>query len=175
MGTIVDNLIAYRILNLLVTPFVNSEAYKLGIIDEKGTNLKRASSLKTQREKDSYTYLHRLVFNMKKILGKLPGGDSKLKNLVAALFLVKEHYYSGEELLEESVVSLVQKLDEGVFLVEEEIETRRFLSLMEDMGVAAVPSNNTSGAEVTEPKIYPSEVKKYRKLHRRKKPLNVGT
>ena len=41
MGRFVDSIIALRILNLLVTPFENTEAYKRGIIDIKGKELKR--------------------------------------------------------------------------------------------------------------------------------------
>ena len=36
MSRIVDNLVAYRILSMLVTPFDETEAYKLGIIDAHG-------------------------------------------------------------------------------------------------------------------------------------------
>ena len=92
MSRIVDNLIAYRILSMLVKPFDETDAYKLGIIDAKGKILRKNSELKTDEERNAYTYLHRLVFNLKRILIKLPGGDTKLKNFVAALFLIKECY-----------------------------------------------------------------------------------
>ncbi len=81
MSRLVDNLIAYRILSMLIKPFSETSAYQLGIIDDKGKNLKKSSTLTTTKEKDAYTYLHRLVFNMKKIINRLPGGESKLKNL----------------------------------------------------------------------------------------------
>ena len=68
MGRIVDNLIAHRILSMMVTNFEDTPAFKLGIIDKNGKNLKKASSLKTSEERDAYTYLNRLVFNMKKII-----------------------------------------------------------------------------------------------------------
>ena len=38
---VVDNLIALRILYLLVTPFVKTKAYEYGIIDDKGNYLKK--------------------------------------------------------------------------------------------------------------------------------------
>ena len=91
MSRIVDNLVAYKILSMLVTNFEDTKAYKLNIIDKNGKNLKKASTLKTSEEKDAYTYLTRLVFNMKKIINKI-GGENKLKYLVAALWLVKEQY-----------------------------------------------------------------------------------
>jgi len=175
MSRIVDNLIAYRILSMLVTPFIETKAYKLGIIDAQGKNLKKTSELKTSEERDSYSYLHRLVFNMKKILGKLPGGDSKLKNLIAALFLVKEAYQSEDRttsLMEQKFKRVLEKVNEGVILVEEEIEVNRFLSGITEEGGA--PVNNTSGAAVSEPKIYKKDIKKYQKMARRK-PVNVST
>lgn len=174
MSAFVDNLIAYRILSMLVTPFVKTDAYKLGIIDEKGKNLRKSSTLKTTQERRAYSYLHRLVFNMKKILGKLPGGDSSLKNIIAALFLVKEYNQSKDRttsLMEQRFLTVLEKVNEGVVLVEEEIELKKFLKQIEEEG--GVPANNTSGAEVTEPKIDKKKIKKYHALARRKIPVNV--
>ena len=169
MSRIVDNLIAYRILSMLVTPFEESPAYKLGIIDKVGKNLKKASSLKTTEEKDAYSYLHRLVFNMKKIINKLPGGESKLKSLIAALFLVKEYYESGSRttsLMEERYTKIMEVLKNNVTLVEEEILVRKFIS--ED-GIA-----NVTGAAVStdQPKIDKKNIKKYQLMARRK-PINA--
>ena len=90
MARIVDNLIAYRILSMLVTPFEETDAYKLGIIDKDGHNLIKPSKLTMSEQKDAYSYLTRLVFNMKKIINKLPGSDSRIRNLIAAFWLVKE-------------------------------------------------------------------------------------
>jgi len=170
MSAIVDNLIAFRVLYMLVTPFVETDAYKLGIIDQNGKNLKKSSTLKTSKEKNAYSYLHRLVFNMKKILGKLPGGDSSLKNMVAALFLVKEYNQSKNRttsLMEERFLHVLQKVNEGVVLVEEEIELRAFMKKIEEEGGA--PVNNTAGAAVSEPKIDKKNIKKYQLMNRRKK------
>ena len=40
MSRIVDNLIAYRVLSMMVKNFEDTKAFKLGIIDAKGKNLK---------------------------------------------------------------------------------------------------------------------------------------
>ena len=42
----IDFLITYRVVKLLVTPFEKQEAYKFGIIDDKGKVLKKYKSLK---------------------------------------------------------------------------------------------------------------------------------
>lgn len=153
MSRVIDNLIAYRVLSMLVKPFVDTDAYKLGIIDAKGKNLIKPSMLVTAEQKEAYTYLHRLVFNMKKIVNKLPGGENKLKSLVAALFLVKEanqkHDYSLTQ-LEELYNRILQS---DVVLAEESILVEKFLE-EDGMGAGAVgggaPTNNTSGVAVNQ-------------------------
>ena len=146
MSRIIDNLIAYRVLSMLVQPFAETDAYKLGIIDKNGKNLKKSSEL-VGNEKDAYTYLHRLVFNMKKILNKLPGGDAKLKNLVAALFLIKEYYEKNDKqlsLMEDRYIDLLKK---DVILAEEQIAIEKFIEqkIEEDGGAPA----NATGAAVS--------------------------
>ena len=91
MGRAIDSLSVFRFLKLLVTPFEDTKAYELGIIDERGKNLRKANKLNTEEERESYTILHRLVFNIKKLIEKVPGGKTKLGSYAAALFLIKEH------------------------------------------------------------------------------------
>ena len=160
MSRIVDNLIAYRVLSMMVQNFEDTKAYKLGIIDAKGKNLRKANTLKTTEEKDAYSYLNRLVFNMKKIINKLPGGESKLKSMVAALFLVKEYYESNKRttsLMEERYKQIMEILDNGVILAEEELAVKKFIEVQEDAPV------NATGAAVStnEPVVKKKDVKKY--------------
>ena len=92
MGRAIDLLITYRVIKLLVTPWEEHEAYKYGIIHKKGKVLKKTSELASSKEKDSYTILHRFVFNLKRLLGLLPGGKTKLASYAAALaLLLKEN------------------------------------------------------------------------------------
>ena len=51
----IDLLITYRVIKLLVTPFEKQEAFKTGIIDKNGKVLKKYRTLKTAKEKKSYT------------------------------------------------------------------------------------------------------------------------
>ena len=103
MASGVQNLIfTYSFLKRLITPFNETKAYQLGIIDERGKKIK---SPKTSEELDSYSTFERLVFNIKKIIERLPGGKNKLASYAAALFLIKEHdntkeHYSEKELVE---------------------------------------------------------------------------
>ena len=91
MGRAIDALITFRFLKLLVTPFNKTKAYELGIIDERGQNLIKAKNLTTVEQRNAYTILHKLVFNIKKLIEKLPGGKSRLATYAAALFLIKEN------------------------------------------------------------------------------------
>ena len=92
MGRAVDLFVVYRFLKLLVTPWEKQEAYKLGIIDKNGKALKKARDLGTETERSAFTLLHRLVFNCKRIMGKIPFVRSQLGTYATALFLLKEHY-----------------------------------------------------------------------------------
>ena len=181
MSRIVDNLIAYRILSMLVKPFVDTDAFKLGIIDEKGKNLIKSTHFTTSAQYDAYTYLNRLVFNMKKIINRLPGGESRLKSTVAALFLVKEYYESKDRttsLMEGKYIRLLEKLEsQNIVLVEEELTVKKFNenTLVEDGVVTSAPVANVTGAAVStdKPVIKQKDIKKYQKMSRRGVPVEL--
>ena len=86
-----DLFYAFRFLKLLVTPWESMDAYRLGIIDNNGKILKKKADRKTPQEKSAFTIFHRLVFNIKRLLNKVPGSlGTKLATYASALFLVKE-------------------------------------------------------------------------------------
>ena len=89
MGRGVDTVIVFRVLKLLTTPWKEQAAFKEGLIDEKGKRTKKKPS--TSKEKDAYTLLHRLIFNLKRIKEMIPFGKTKIASYAAALFLIKEH------------------------------------------------------------------------------------
>ena len=97
MGRAIDLFVTYRFIKILVTPFEKQEAYKLGVIDKVGNRIlipgtNKPTLLNTIKEKNSYTVLHKLVFNIKKIFGKVPGLRTKLGSYAAALFLLKDTF-----------------------------------------------------------------------------------
>ena len=63
MGKAIDLFVTYRFLKLLATPFKKTDAFKLGIIDEKGHRIlkpkssKPAVELTTTEQKNAYTYI----------------------------------------------------------------------------------------------------------------------
>jgi len=122
MSRAVDLFVTYRFLKLLVTPWHKQEAFKLGIIDKNGKALKKARDLGKESERASFTLLHRLVFNCKRIMGKIPFVRSQLGTYATALFLLKEHYKienlpEGEVtkyLLENNLININYNISEEV-------------------------------------------------------------
>lgn len=175
-----DNLLAFRILYMLVTPFEKTEAYKFGIIDKDGNALKKSKDLKTSEEKDSYTNLTRLVFSLKRLLAKVPGGKSQFASIVAAYWLIKESNQKRTVIREEELMSLIDLIEEKkLTLVEEELMIEKFITMMED-GVAI--ANTTGAATATDQAAV--RLKKGKPvsgimggknyMYRRKKPTQMG-
>lgn len=109
-----DFIYALRIITLLTTPWEKQAAFKFGVIDKDGKRLRRFRDLKTSEERDSFTYLHRMVFNMKRLLQTVPGGKSWLGAATASLLLLKEGLQeldiseSEWKMVEEAVFNMVE-------------------------------------------------------------------
>ena len=106
----IDFLITYRVVKLLVTPFEKQEAFKFGIIDEKGKVLRKYKSLKTEKERKSYTLLNRFVFNLKRILQKVGLGGKLGSFAVALALLIKEDksFATHKTLIESTVIKYLK-------------------------------------------------------------------
>ena len=90
MGTAIDLFVTYRFIRLLTTPFEKTDAFKMGIIDKNGNRTDK--KLYKIDEKNAYTILHKLVFNIKKLFQKVPGLRTKVGTYAAALFLLKDTF-----------------------------------------------------------------------------------
>lgn len=161
----IDNLIAFRILYMLVTSFDKTDAFKLGIIDADGNPLKKIKDLKTSEEKDAYDMLDRLVFSLKRLLAKLPGGSSKIASLAAAYWLVKESYETQETVTQEQLNSLVDLIESNQIVLKEQSDIQGYLSLTEDGAIA----NVAGAATATDKPVV--------KLNKKNKPVSgiIGT
>lgn len=164
---VIDNLIALRILYLLVTPFKDMPAYRMGIIDEKGNVLKKYSQM-SNVERSAYTYLHRLIFRLKRIIEKVPVENKKFLSYAAAFALIREHYNKPEPLSQDFELRLitedVEVTTKDVEFIEENLEkikSNKYLKSFrmfseEGMTAAAVPANNiatTPGIDVPSPPV----------------------
>ncbi len=100
-----DLVYTFRFLRLLTTSFEDTEAFKLGIIDSNGKRQK-SFTLDNMEDRDNYknyyTPFHRLVFNIKKIMAKAPGGSSRLASYATALYLLKEKFSIPNSKLDEA-------------------------------------------------------------------------
>mgnify|MGYP001160783181 FL=1 len=92
----VDLFITYKFIRLLTTKWNKTDAFKEGVIDAKGKLLVKIAD-QTSAQKKAYTTFDRLVFNLKRILEKVPFGKSQIASYAAALFLLKEETDMAEE------------------------------------------------------------------------------
>lgn len=109
MANLIDSVIVLRILKKLTTPWEKTTAFKTGLIDKNGKILVKNAE-RTPEQKKSLTTLDKLVFNLKRMLQKVPGGGSTLGSYVAALALLKE--YVDRESSPETSKVLIEKLEE---------------------------------------------------------------
>lgn len=117
-----DLFYAFRFLRTLTKPWDQMEAFDLGIIDADGKVIKKAKDLSTPEEKSAYTVFHRLVFNIKRLLNKLPFGKSKLASYAAALFLIKENTGLTEDEIRKvmsEVLDDIESLEEATWFQED--------------------------------------------------------
>ena len=161
---------AYSFLRLLTTPFEKTEAFKLGVIDDEGNLLKGKKERKTKAEKESYNAYNRIVFNLKRVLGRVPFMKGKLGSLAAALYLLKEEL----ELVPDDTSiedAFVQYLRENRIMLEDDIKDfiEEYASeyLVEDAPVNAVgnPPGEIAGLHGDPPVSHKKKKKKRKKLH----------
>ena len=136
MAQVVDLFLVYQFIKRLSTPFEETKAYELGLIDEKGKRLKKAS---TRDEKNAMTYYDRLIFNLKRLIAKA-GIQSRFVTFAAALFLLKE---------EQSGVKRDEEVTEKELMLfkEQNMSTiKDLVELTEDAPANAVGTGNIAGA-----------------------------
>lgn len=138
MSQAVDIFIVYKFIRALSTPFDETEAYKLGLIDEKGKTLKKAS---TPEEKRAMTYFDRLIFNLKRLLAKA-GLSSRMATFAAALLLLREdvNTMSDEQKL--------QAINENMDYLNENSQ-KNFRDLSEEIANAGGPAVAGTDGDVT--------------------------
>jgi hypothetical protein len=149
MGRLVDSVIAYRILRMLTIPFEETDAYKLGIIDAKGKELKRMSLLHTADELNSYTILHRMVYRIKRIIEKVPVDNKRIITFAAALSLIKESYQNNYEPvdLELQYLNMINTdLTEEIKYIQENFNTKKIYTFKQYSEDAAAPIANNAGS-----------------------------
>lgn len=155
---LVDSYLIYQLVSRLIKPFPQWDAFKLGIIDKDGNVIKHRKDL-TPEEQNAWGYFDILVANIKKMIGKLPGGKTRLANFAAAAFLMKEHKHYEEDQIDQLTEACEIYLN----------------SLCEDVAVNNVGGGAIAGVGIGQQGEPPGKIaimKKARMLTRKK--LNVG-
>ena len=79
-----DLAFTFRFIRMLVMDWQSWDAFKLGIIDEKGKRV-RSVQLDTDEKRSAYTPFIRLAANVKRLVGQ-----NKFTSIASALYLIKE-------------------------------------------------------------------------------------
>lgn len=100
----VDIFMVYQFLKRLATPFTNWDAYKLGVIDKDGKIL-IPKNKRDFKQNQSLKVFDVMILKLKRLLGKVPLGKSKIASYAAALWLIREYdeTKSEEQVLNEDV------------------------------------------------------------------------
>ena len=175
VGRVIDSLIVFRILKMLTTDFKKTPAYKFGFIDKNGNRIKTLpdpnnpqqllpNNPKTKEEKNSLTPLHRLVFNLKKLIRMVPFGKTAFASYAVALALLKEETNLDSEQTDQLYEDFYRLLkEEGAFepeMLEEATEVGKLCSLRMEGGDyhlrRQLKQNFEENGEI---KIYPEKTK----------------
>lgn len=159
-GPVVDLFVLYHFLKRLATPFEKWDAFKLGIIDKQGNIVKNRKDFTTVAERDALRLFDVVVLNLKKLIGKLPGGKTKIASYAAALLLLKEDV---EQLDEDQIESLFE------YYMNEATDKQQIDSLFEHVTEEAPAMSVGSGAvqgigfgPKGEPGLTPTMMRRYK-------------
>lgn len=151
LSTGVDYLLVYRFIKGLITPFKKTDAYKLGIIDDEGNILKKMKDLETQAEKTAYTGFNRMIWNLKKLIQKIPIiGKSAITSWATAAYLFLKEGSTEDELYDYRKYTFLK-------FVYEDLQ-----KLSEAAPTTSVGSGNFAGLD-DNPPVSKKKQKKYRK------------
>lgn len=93
--TFADTYYTYRILKILSAKWENTDAYKVGIIDSNGNKI--VDELSRDQER-SYRSFDRIVYNLKRVMSKVPFSQNPFVRFGTAIALLKENDLTDDEL-----------------------------------------------------------------------------
>ena len=151
MSNVIDSVIIFRILKKLTTPWEKTGAFKSGLIDKNGKVIVKKKD-RTPEMKKNYTLLDRLVFNLKRLMSRIPGGGGQIASYVAALALIKE--YVEKESNTATSELLIEKFEEHGYapkgLKEYDLSTQEgFMDAFEDALMGEMVSGAALGGSLS--------------------------
>tara|TARA_Y100000004_G_C8925500_1_gene417450 strand:- start:411 stop:1022 length:612 start_codon:yes stop_codon:yes gene_type:complete len=115
---VADTAFALRLLRLMTMPVEKTGAYKAGIIDKDYKRIKDKNDLSLS-DKKVYTMFHKLAFNLRKLIRKVPlVGKLSLSSYLAALWLIKDHTEMSDEEIRDVLTEVTGTNTEDIPLVE---------------------------------------------------------
>lgn len=113
----VDYVYAFRVVKILFQDWKETDAYKLGLIDENGKKIRSPSTLE---ERAAYNPFISLVFNIKRLMNKVPGGKTKIAAIATSYLLLRESIPTDKKVLDEAMDAYfkdINLLDEDAAVV----------------------------------------------------------
>lgn len=169
---VVDVFMVYQFLKRLATPFKKWPAYKEGVIDDKGNILIKKNDRHTVAQRNSLKIFDVMILRLKRLLGKIPGGKTRIASYAAALWLIKEDWQnrSEEELLSEGIT----QLDVDFLEYMREARNKKFQDFIYAISNEEAPANAAGSGAIAGMGVNgPSDVKVSRnvktKVRKRKK------
>tara|TARA_R110000765_G_scaffold425998_1_gene540319 strand:+ start:2976 stop:3506 length:531 start_codon:yes stop_codon:yes gene_type:complete len=157
---VVDIFMVYQFLKRLATPFEKWDAYKAGVIDKQGNIIMNKRDRSTLEQKKSFKIFDLMILKLKRLLGKVPLGKTKLASYAAALWLIKEDWENKteEQLLSEDI--------EGDFMrYMEDARNRKFQMFMHRISNEEAPASSAGGGQIAGMGVNgPSDVKVSRRV-----------
>ena len=106
-----------------------------------------------------------MILKLKKLLGKVPGGKSKIANYAAALWLIKEGV-DWEDKKEEDILN--EDISEQFLEYVREVNNRKFQSFLKTVSNEEAPANAAGGGNIAGMGVNgPSDIKVSRKVKRK--------
>ena len=137
-----ENILMMKILRTLTQKWTDMPAYKAHVIDSNGKFLVKPEN-QTIRQKQSYSKLDTLIFNLRKILERFPLGKKAIARYAAALLLIKENCDEDWTSIEPILIKYLQEHCEDI---------ESLNSLLED-GLGASSSNVSGGIDIADSRL----------------------
>ena len=164
---VVDVFMVYQFLKRLATPFNKWDAFKTGVIDRQG-NIITKKRQRTAEQNKSFKIFDVMILRLKRLLGEIPGGKTRIASYAAALWLIKEDWEqrSEEELLSEGMTDL----DVDFLHYMREARNRKFTNFINDLKQISneeAPANSAGGGAIAGMGVNgPSDVKVSRNVRK---------
>lgn len=162
----VDMFVVYQFIRRLATPFNKWDAYKEGVIDDKG-NIKVKPRDRTPAQNRAFKVFDVMILKLKKIMEKVPFGRSRLASYAAALYLIREEWdqKTEQQILSESAEDFTDYI--RVYRLD------NYKRALEEMPTNAMGSGAVAGGGVNGPDDV-KMAKKARKKYKTQNKIDAG-